>query len=687
MPASAKKSLAVCRWQSHKSGDVGSLVSSALHRRPSMRSVFLREACRVAHLGITYHGTRLGKARLDRVNVSGRIPEQLIVDVRDRTDIVEVVGRHVALRRTGANHTGLCPFHEEKTPSFSVSSARQFYHCFGCQQSGDVIAFLMKVEGRSFTEVVEDLAAQAGIELERQQDPGAARRRSERQQALDLNRLIAQRYQACLTDRGGSVALRYLEERGIGTEVAQAFQLGYAPSSGSTITNLVRSSGIDLEFAVRMGALARRRQGEGFYDRFWNRLIFPVVDVGAQVLGFGGRLLGDADGPKYINTPETALYHKSDALYGMGPAASAIRQTRTALLVEGNFDVLQLHQHGFSNAVAPMGTALTQQQAKLLSRLADTVIAVFDGDGAGRAAAVKSVRTLVEAGLEARIGVLPQGADPDSFLREQGRDAVEQVFKDAIPGVDYLIEQLRRRSDGSIEGHAKLVEQVAPVVQALPSSIAREMYVDRLGMEFGVSRAVLARAFGQTHSGPNKRRSSDQQQRTGAQKGKTSEYSSAPEAELQLLKLLFEHPHLIDRAQQRDVASLLTTGDLRATYSFTVQMYGELGAIDPVRLLEAPHTRSNEVAKLVASTEFATCDPTAAFDGIVKRLTGSRIDQQRSLVASAGTPKAYQQLTALNRMKVKVNNAEPGRDMNAVWATIAELTEVEREIDETQHQG
>ena len=341
----------------------------------------------------------------------GLIPEQVIADIRERTDIVQVIGQHVQLKRAGVNHIGLCPFHDEKTPSFNVNSQRQFYHCFGCHESGDVIKFLMKIEGRRFLEVVEDLAARAGIEIPRQtvspeQARAAERQRSERQLGIDLNRKVADLYRSLLVGDRGGPAREYLQRRDVGEAITETFQLGYAPAAGAPVVRLLEREKVSMDVAERLGLVLRRAGGA--HDRFWNRLIFPVIGAGGEVIGFGGRLLGDGDGPKYINTPETPLYHKGEVLFGLAAAAAPMRKRDLALVVEGNIDVIQLHQHGFDHSVAPMGTALTPRQVQLLRRFASKVIAVFDGDAAGQAAALKAVWTFVDGGLSAKIASLPK---------------------------------------------------------------------------------------------------------------------------------------------------------------------------------------------------------------------------------------------------------------------------------------
>lgn len=600
--------------------------------------------------------------------VAGLIPEEVIAEVRERTDIVQVIGQHVQLKRSGINHKGLCPFHEEKTPSFNVNSQRQFYHCFGCHESGDVISFLMKIEGRSFTEVVEDLAGRAGIEVPRKdqskdQVRAAARRRSERQQALDLNRRVATLYRELLLGEGGVAARRYLAQRGIGEAVAEGFMLGYAPSSGDVVVRLVQREEVSPDFAERLGLIARRSGRQGYHDRFWNRLIFPVVGAGGEVLGFGGRLLGDGDGPKYINTPETAMYRKGEALFGLEPAAKPMRQKGGALVVEGNFDVLQLHQHGFDNTVAPMGTALTERQVLLLRRFATEVVAIFDGDDAGQAAALKSVPILVAAGVNAKIATLPADEDPDSFLRGRGREAMQGLIDRAQAAVEFMVDALRRRMEDTIPGRARVLEQVAPVVARIQSAAERDLYVGRLALDLRIEQAVVRRAVSGTRPG-------EVQRQLNLRRPEPARSSKTPlsRGELDVLAILVEHPHLVPRAEEADLPSLLTNDGLRATYRAAVQLQQDSGQIDPVRLIDAaPQELRDRIAQVVMSGAFASVgDATRALDDCVRGLRRRQLEHQRQTIRN------------------EMAKARSEGNVESERSLAHRMIEVEREIHETR---
>jgi DNA primase len=619
--------------------------------------------------------------------VHGRIPEDVIADIRDRTDIVQVIGQFVDLKRAGSNHRGLCPFHQEKTPSFNVNAAKQFYHCFGCQESGDVFSFLMKIEGRRFGEVIEDLAGKAGVELPKDQSPDqvrqSARKQDERRRGLELNARAARLYRGYLESDAGRSARAYLHERRIDQEQGALFQLGYAPASGSTLARALERADVSLEFAQRLGLVKRRREGDGFHDQFWNRLVFPLIDVRGDVLGFGGRLL-QGDGPKYINTPETLLYTKGATLYGIHAASQSIRQKDVALLVEGNFDVLQMHQHGLSNAVAPMGTALTEAQVRLLHRFSSRLVAIFDGDKAGRAAARRAVPILVAAGLTAKVVSLPDGEDPDTFLRKNGAEQMQRLIDQAPHALDFMLGELRKQMEDSVPGRARILESMAPLVASLPSAVQRDLYVDQLALSLGVARDRVervvrgdrtekARAFSES---PPRRMNQEGEANTDSYDGTRPKNAFLEPSELKLLALLLEYPYLFTRAERASVSILLTNADLRATYSAASEMQGATGEVDVAALLKqtSPNIR-NVVAGVVQSREFANDgDPTKALDDCVSGLQKARLRaMQQAILAELDLAK-----------KRGDQSAERELSLRLVEVSHKLMVEVEHQIHETR---
>ncbi|HEX6240098.1 MAG TPA: DNA primase, partial [Polyangiales bacterium] len=360
------------------------------------------------------------------------LTDEKIAEIRDSVDLVALISEYVPLRRQGARFVGLCPFHQEKSPSFGVSRGKNFYYCFGCQASGDAISFLRHVEGLGFGDAIAKLAERAGIELPRTDDKSQAqidRARSQRERLSEVMEHARAFFEASLSSaEHAEIARAEIEARGVQPELAQRFRLGYAPMSWDGLARYLTQKRVDPRDAVDVGLIAPRRQGPGHYDRFRHRLMFPVSDQHGRLLAFSGRALNLPEGTpaeaappaKYINSPEGPLYKKGHVLYGLEQARIAMRKKNQVVLCEGNFDLIALHQAGFDNALAPLGTAFTLDQAKLIRRFVEDVVVVFDGDGAGRKATRAAFELLESANLQSRAVRLPDGFDPDTFLREHG---------------------------------------------------------------------------------------------------------------------------------------------------------------------------------------------------------------------------------------------------------------------------
>jgi len=348
-----------------------------------------------------------------------RFDEDTITRVKEACDIVDVIGRHLELKRAGANFKGLCPFHQEKTPSFMVNPARQIFHCFGCDTGGDVIRFIMLFEGIPFTDALVKLAGQAGIDLP-QPSSGSGTGTGEKDLIFRANRIASQFYAECLLkSEKGRKARDYLASRGIHSDAGKAFGIGYAPPGWRNIGIELEKEGLPERIGIAAGLLIQGEEGKGPYDRFRDRTVFPIRDLSGRILGFGGRVFGDQV-PKYLNTPETVVYRKGDFLFGLDVAAPHVRESTEVILVEGYLDVISLHQGGIRNVVGVLGTALTEAQALRVRRITDRCVLLFDSDEAGRKAALRSGLILLEAGLQVRVAPLEAGEDPDSHLRKKG---------------------------------------------------------------------------------------------------------------------------------------------------------------------------------------------------------------------------------------------------------------------------
>ena len=375
--------------------------------------------------------------------MSGLIPQDFIDDLIARADIVEVVGRRVQLKKAGREFKACCPFHDEKTPSFTVSPGKGFYHCFGCGAHGTAIGFLMEFDHMSFVEAIESLAHTMGVDVPRNESDKPARRYDELFSLMDT---VARHWQACL--KSSETAIEYIKQRGIDGATAKRFGIGYAPDGWSNVLDKFGKSPEAIERLLAAGLIIRKDNGQ-HYDRFRDRIIFPIRDTRGRTIGFGGRTLGDGE-PKYLNSPETVLFHKGRELYGLYEARQALRSIEQLVVVEGYMDAVALARHGINFAVATLGTATTGDHLNRLFRLTDNVCFAFDGDRAGRAAAWRALENalpLIREGRQIRFVFLPEGADPDSYVNEHGADEFVKLLADGMALSAFLIEELSSQVD------------------------------------------------------------------------------------------------------------------------------------------------------------------------------------------------------------------------------------------------
>ncbi|HEY8393343.1 MAG TPA: DNA primase [Thermaerobacter sp.] len=424
-----------------------------------------------------------------------RLDEHVIEEIRARVDIVEVISDYVPLRRAGKNFVGLCPFHQERTPSFTVSPDKQMFYCFGCQTGGDVFTFLMKREGWSFPEAVAELARRAGVALpERPASPEDRRRRDEREQLLRVLELAADFYRHVLRSPAGEPARAYLASRGIDEVTIERFGLGYAPDRWDALLQAMSRRGVPVGLLERAGLVQRRAGGQGYYDRFRHRVMFPIRDPRGRVVGFGGRALGEAE-PKYLNSPETPVFNKRRLWFGLDLARVRLRETGVAVVVEGYMDAIAIDRAGIGYAaVASLGTSLSEEQVDLLARYADTVVIAYDGDTAGQRATLRGLELFAEADVEVRVAELPPGRDPDDVLRSDGPDALHRFIENAVPLVEFQFRRVLREHDTtSVRGRAAAVAALAPWLARVRSEVERAEYLRRYAAALGVDEATLWR--------------------------------------------------------------------------------------------------------------------------------------------------------------------------------------------------
>jgi DNA primase len=427
--------------------------------------------------------------------VAGRIPDSFLDELVSRSDIVEIIGARVPLKKAGREYKACCPFHNEKSPSFSVSAEKQFFHCFGCGAHGTVIGFLMQYEKMEFLDAVADLAQRAGLELPREAE---GKRDPDSGDLYDLMMRAARFFEQNLAD--SQKALGYLERRGIDEKTRANFALGYAPDAWEALLKRFGTQDEERRRLLQVGLILERssERSSGFYDRFRDRLMFPIRDSRGRHIGFGGRVIDQGE-PKYMNSPETMLFHKGRELYGLYEARQARGDFKRLLIVEGYMDVVRLHQAGITYAVATLGTATTQEHLNKIFKMTSEVVFCFDGDRAGLKAAWRALENalpLARDGRELKFMFLPQGHDPDTLVAEEGPEAFEARLKEALPLSEYLVQQLIAEVDlDHIDGRAKLKALAGPLFARMPEGIYREMLADRLSARVGMPANTLKEFF------------------------------------------------------------------------------------------------------------------------------------------------------------------------------------------------
>jgi len=422
--------------------------------------------------------------------LDGLIPDEALDRVRSATDIVELVSQHVTLKHTGANYLGLCPFHQEKTPSFTVSPAKQIFHCFGCGAGGDAVGFMMRQGNYSFPDAVRFLADRAGIDL-----PERAEQTSHEdwEKLFAANEEAAKFYQDRLWNSpDGKKALGYLKDRGMPDDSAKAFEIGYSPASWDGLTSHLKGLGLDSKILEKAGLIVKKADGAGYYDRFRGRLMFPIRDIKDRVIGFGGRAMIKDEMPKYLNSPDTPLFKKGETLYGIGIAKETIRKRDFAIVVEGYMDAIACHRAGVANAVATLGTALTPGHLRLLSRFSKNVLLVFDADEAGLKAAQRSLDVFLSSTpkMAAKVALLPEGDDPDSLLIREG----SEVLKESLKGREKLLEfVIKREASGvlDIDGKIKAVSTLTGILARVDDAVERSYYVKMAASELKVDESAV----------------------------------------------------------------------------------------------------------------------------------------------------------------------------------------------------
>ena len=478
--------------------------------------------------------------------------ESFLTELTERNDIVDVVSGYVRLgKKSGSNMFGLCPFHSEKTPSFSVSPDKQIYHCFGCGKGGGVINFIMEIENLSFPEAVEFLAKRAGMPIPEEENDRESRKRS---RMLSLNRDAARFFYAQLSTPQGGAARDYMARRRIGPATAKNFGIGFAPDTWDSLEKAMREKGYT-DFELFDAGLVRKGNKGGYYDTFRNRLMFPVIDVRGNVIGFSGRILGDGE-PKYMNSPETLVFNKSRNLFALNLAKKS--KSGYIILSEGNIDVVSLHQAGFDSAVASLGTSLTPEQARLLSRYTNQVIIAYDNDGAGIKAAQRAIGILEKLDLKVKVLRMSGAKDPDEFIKLKGADAFRNLLESSENQIDYRLRSVTDKYDLSVdEQKVEFLKEASDLVARLPGSVERQVYAMRVASMSGVSADVVTKEVerrrkklvNQARGSEERQQSRPERQLQPEEKALRYEDPSSAAAEEGVIRLLYLDPALARNAE------------------------------------------------------------------------------------------------------------------------------------------
>ena len=474
--------------------------------------------------------------------MASRIPENLLEDILSRVDIVEMISGYIPLKKAGSNFKANCPFHTEKTASFMVSPQRQIYHCFGCGESGNAFKFLMRHERMEFPEAVEMLARKCGVNLPDQNTPELARAVSLNSQLYKVNELAVKFYENNLHSGSANPAIKYLTDRGIKLETIKEFHLGLAASGWDNLINYLRSKNVPLALMEQAGLVLPKDSG-GYYDRFRQRIIFPVFDIRSRMIGFGARVM-DSSLPKYINSPETPVYVKGKNLFGFNLSKDFIRDADSVVIVEGYLDFIIPYQEGLKNIVASQGTALTLEQIKLLKRYTYNVVMVYDGDPAGEIATLRSLDLLIDEGINVKVVSLPKGMDPDTLVRQEGISALKDKVEKAVSFFDYKLDLLRSRHDiKDAQGKTKIASEMLLTINKFDNAILRGEYTKRLSEQMRIPEQHILEELGKLKSLDSKF--------SGQPVFSAKKQVAINPAEKLLIKFMLEEKELIEKIMQQ----------------------------------------------------------------------------------------------------------------------------------------
>jgi DNA primase len=578
--------------------------------------------------------------------------DAFVEQLKNTIDIAHVVQGYVRLKKSGSSFIGLCPFHSEKTPSFHVRQNPSYYYCFGCQAKGDVFTFIQSIERITFPETLKFLAEKYGIALPKAEDNGQLDQIArERQLLLEIHERATKIYRSQLTAGSeGKQASVYLGERGLSEQTIEKFQIGYATSFSDT---LVRKLGDDFskDMLRKSGLIQASDFGGRYFDRFRKRIIFPIRNESAKVIAFGGRILGEGQ-PKYLNSPETSLYLKSRVLYALDLARDAIRRKNFAILVEGYMDCIALHQAGIENVIASCGTALTDLQAKLLSRFSDRIVVNFDPDAAGSSATLRSLGIFLEKGFKIRVLALPGGDDPDAFIKKQGAAAYVRLLEQAAPYFDYLLKKARNENDlRTVEGRIRAVNQVLPYLALISNRLERLEQTKEVAESFGVEETIIREEL--------KKATNSKQDKLAIDR--TRLQAKLTPSEKYLIKAILGN----DQTAREVIQQLSVSEDYRGLESEgifreAIAIFREEDKLDPARLLDRLNNDRDKdfVNQALFSLDFDQV--TSSLEGLKRLRITREIDELQRKIAKADPSREFELQVSLHSKKMELNRLKQG---------------------------
>lgn len=590
------------------------------------------------------------------------IPEEIVEEIRQRFDLVEYISRFTPLKKTGNSFRGLCPFHGEKTPSFHVSPQKQLYHCFGCGAGGNLFSFVMAQDNLAFNEAVRSLAREAGISIpERPLGLGEKRLRDLRAELLRVNRLALDYYrQNLLSSKYGKGALNYLKKRGLKDAIIEKFHIGYSLPRWEALQSYLNGKNCRDEHIEKAGLIvARPGEKRGYYDRFRGRIMFPIFNLQDQVVGFGGRVIDDSQ-PKYLNSPETPLYHKGKNLFALNFSRGSIREKEQAVVFEGYLDVISAYQGGIENCVASLGTSLTGGQARLLRQNSREVVIAYDPDTAGQAAVLRGLDILGSAGCRVKVAQLPEGRDPDDYIREKGAGLFqEEILDPALPLVDYRLLVIQKEVCGGDPGNPEVkmryLQGALPVLAGLENQVERDLYVQKVSNQLNVSPGSVLMELKKYKPGARGRK------KEGT--GPLQNPDGPPPAEKQLLSLMLSYPQCaVEIAGSLSIEDFSFTGyrPIIEKIYHQVQEKGNFAHQGLVNLFADHPQAQREIAGLVISGEQSLSTREKILKDCIKKIKVSRLEKrkkeiEREIAGLAG------------------NNPQETRDLLAKWSELKRM--------------